>query len=118
VVRYSLLVRLLHPLLHAGLSRRTVNYFFRRVYTPGVLIVDDHLSLLVLALAQGSPKVFCVDSPQVTSVSQNQKRIAYVLKRTAMKPPSTGRQIFSDFQIVIPTTLAHSVRAVEGTGVH
>jgi len=29
VVRYSFLVRLLHPLLHAGLSRRTVNYFFR-----------------------------------------------------------------------------------------
>lgn len=27
VVRYSFLVRLLHPLLHAGLSRRTVNYF-------------------------------------------------------------------------------------------
>ena len=28
VDRYSLLVRLLHPLLHAGLSRRTVNYFY------------------------------------------------------------------------------------------
>ena len=27
VVRYSLLVRLFHPLLHAGLSRRSVNYF-------------------------------------------------------------------------------------------
>src|ERR1700722_4974202 len=33
---YSFLVRLSHPLLHAGLSRRTVNYFFR-----GVLIVAD-----------------------------------------------------------------------------
>src|SRR5690349_10568960 len=30
VDRYSLLVRLLHPLLHAGLSRRSVNYFDSR----------------------------------------------------------------------------------------
>src|SRR3954469_6290738 len=29
VVRYSFLVRLFHPLLHAGLSRRSVNYFSR-----------------------------------------------------------------------------------------
>jgi hypothetical protein len=28
VVRYSFLARLFHPLLHAGLSRRSVNYFF------------------------------------------------------------------------------------------
>ena len=28
VVRYSFLVRLFHPLLHTGLSRRSVNYFF------------------------------------------------------------------------------------------
>jgi hypothetical protein len=34
VARYSFLVRLLHPLLHAGLSRRTVNYFFRSVCEP------------------------------------------------------------------------------------
>src|SRR4051812_19242962 len=31
VVRYPFLVRLFHPLLHAGLSRRSVNYFSRRV---------------------------------------------------------------------------------------
>jgi hypothetical protein len=35
VVRYSLLVRLLHPLLHAGLSRRTVNHSF----PSGILFV-------------------------------------------------------------------------------
>ncbi len=39
VVRYSLLVRLLHPLLHAGLSRRTVNHSFRRQAPGGGLIV-------------------------------------------------------------------------------
>jgi len=38
VARYSFLVRLLHPLFHAGLSRRTVNYFSR---PPGVLIADQ-----------------------------------------------------------------------------
>ena len=31
VARYAFLVRLFHPLLHAGLSRRSVNYFSRRV---------------------------------------------------------------------------------------
>jgi hypothetical protein len=38
VVRYTFLVRLLHPLLHAGLSRRTVNYFFGRRVDSSVLL--------------------------------------------------------------------------------
>jgi hypothetical protein len=51
VDRYSLLVRLLHPLLHAGLSRRTVNYF----YAVGQLVLLWRLFLRLFAL-DGAPK--------------------------------------------------------------
>ena len=50
VVRYSFLVRLLHPLSHAGLSRRTVNYFFGLTTTISpdrVLIVADQYPPLI-----------------------------------------------------------------------
>ena len=46
VVCYSFLVRLFHPLLYAGLSRRSVNYFFylTTIISPyrGDLIVAEH----------------------------------------------------------------------------
>jgi hypothetical protein len=45
VVRYSFLVRILHPLLHAGLSRRTVNYFCPSATTISPHRVDSSLLL-------------------------------------------------------------------------
>jgi hypothetical protein len=54
VVRYSFLVRLLHPLLHTGLSRRTVNYFFgwTTIISPGRVasIKDVTEELIVVQL--------------------------------------------------------------------
>ena len=45
VVRYSLLVRLFHPLLHTGLSRRSVNYFFALATIISPCRVDSSLLL-------------------------------------------------------------------------
>ena len=45
VVRYSFLVRLFHPLLHAGLSRRSVNYFSRSATIILPYRVDSSLLL-------------------------------------------------------------------------
>jgi hypothetical protein len=39
----------LHPLLHAGLSRRTVNYFSRAT-RPGILIVADHRTRVLTSI--------------------------------------------------------------------
>ena len=57
MVRYSFLVRLFHPLLHAGLSRRILDHSIRPVkhgwwnrqaYLLGGLQIDDELKLLRL----------------------------------------------------------------------
>jgi hypothetical protein len=47
VDRYSFLVRLFHPQLHAGLPRRTVNYFFWST----TIISPDQRQLLLTSSA-------------------------------------------------------------------
>jgi hypothetical protein len=60
VVRYSFLVRLFHPLLHAGLSRRSVNISFPYWRKDGnEILFDNDGDLMSVAVAwhDGNPSL-------------------------------------------------------------
>ncbi len=62
VARYSFLVRLSQPLLHAGLSRRTVNYFFS---LTTIISPYQRQLLLLLDCKDQSPKLWECGNPAV-----------------------------------------------------
>jgi hypothetical protein len=94
VVRYSLLVRLLHPLLHAGLSRRTVNYFFGSLADEvGDLLAhgghdDDVTRLIWAALSNKQRRIYAgflhddekIDKDAEEAVRKDWKAVAAELR--------------------------------------